>query len=106
MNTDPDPAPERRVIRNIALRRAVLRILLRADAPVSVSEIVRILEDEHDVFVEAHREATASQRISNLLGWQARQGRVRRVRWGTYVAVPDAIPRTTRWRIDHWDELD
>ncbi len=26
--------------------------------------------------------------------------------WGAYVAVPEAIPRTTRWRIEHWDEPD
>jgi hypothetical protein len=101
-----NPPHERQVPHNIELRRAVLRILLRANAPVRVSEIVRELEDEHDVFIQAYRTASASQRVSNLLGWQVRQGRVRRVGWGEYVAVPEAIPRTTRWRIEHWDELD
>lgn len=99
-----NPPPERLVPRNVELRRAVLRILLRANAPMRVAEIVRALEDDDHLFVEAHRAASASQRVSNLLGWQVRQGRVRRVGWGAYVVVPEAIPRTTRWRIEHWDD--
>lgn len=92
-------------IRNIELRRAVLRVLLRAGGPVGVAEIVRVLEDDEHVEISAWHLASASQRVSNLLGWQVKRGRVRRVSRGRYEAIPDAIPRTTRWRIDHWDEL-
>lgn len=97
---------DRRPIRNIALRRAVMRVLLRAGDPVRVAEIVRRLEDDDRIEIADAHEATASQRISNLLGWQVRRGRVRRVARGAYLALPEAIPRTTRWRIEHWDELD
>ena len=97
---------DRRPIRNIALRRAVMRVLLRAGEPVRVAEIVRRLEDDDCIAVADAHAATASQRISNLLGWQVRQGRVRRVARGEYLALPAAIPRTTRWRIEHWDQLD
>ena len=95
-----------RPIRNIALRRAVMRVLLRARKPLRVAEIVRALEEDERVAIADLHEPSASQRISNLLGWQVRQGRVRRVARGEYLALPGAIPRTTRWRIEHWDELD
>jgi hypothetical protein len=102
-----DPTrPPGRIVRNITLRRAVLRVLLRARAPMCVGDIVRHLEDDDGIAIADAHEATASQRVSNLLGWQVRQGRVRRVARGEYVAVPDVVPRTTRWRIDHWDELE
>lgn len=100
------PHADRRPIRNIALRRAVMRVLLRAKEPVRVAEIVRRLEDGDRIAIADAHEATASQRISNLLGWQVRRGRVRRIARGEYLVVPEAIPRTTRWRIEHWDELD
>ncbi|WP_040493080.1 hypothetical protein [Ilumatobacter nonamiensis] len=96
---------ERPTVRNLTLRRAVMRVLLRADGPVRVADIVRALEDDEHFGIADHHVASASQRVSNLLGWQLRRGRVRRVARGIYVAVPDAIPRTTRWRIEHWDEL-
>ena len=95
----------RRRPRNIELRRAVMRVLLRAEAPVRVAEIVQTLQDVDRIEVADARATTPSQRVSNLLGWQVRQGRVRRVDRGVYVAVPEAIPRTTRWRIEHWDRL-
>ena len=100
------PHADRRPIRNIALRRAVMRVLMRAREPVRVAEIVRRLEEDDHIAISDTREATASQRVSNLLGWQVRRGRVRRVARGKYLVIPDAIPRTTRWRIEHWDELD
>ena len=100
------PHADRRPIRNIALRRAVMRVLLRAREPVCVAEIIRRLEDDDRIAIADAHEATASQRVSNLLGWQVRRGRVRRVARGEYLVLPDAIPRTTRWRIEHWDELD
>ncbi|MGA9278912.1 hypothetical protein [Ilumatobacter sp.] len=73
---------------------------------MQVADIVLVLErDPHFVIADNHV-ATASQRVSNLLGWQLRRGRVRRVARGVYVAIPEAIPRTSRWRIEHWDELE
>ena len=101
-----EPHADRRPIRNIALRRAVMRVLMRAREPVRVAEIVRRLEEDDHIAISDTHEATASQRVSNLLGWQVRRGRVRRVARGEYLVIPDAIPRTTRWRIEHWDELD
>ena len=95
----------RRPVRNIDLRRAVLRVLLRAGRPLRLCDIVTTLEQEEHIAIADAWEATASQRLSNLLGWQVRQGRVRRLARGIYVAVPEAIPRTTRWRIEHWDTL-
>lgn len=82
-----------------------MRVLLRAERPVRVATIVRILEQEDHVAIADHRASNASQRISNVLRWQARNGRVRRVSHGVYEAIPASIPRTTRWRIEHWDEL-
>jgi hypothetical protein len=102
---DRIPPPAKRQVSNIELRRAVMRILIRANGAMLVGEIVRRLEDVDHVDVAAARVATPSQRVSNLLGWQVRRGRVKRISHGLYVAVPESIPRTTLWRIEHWDDL-
>jgi hypothetical protein len=73
---------------------------------MTVDEIVRFLEDVERIAIADHRATSPSQRISNLLGWQVRRGRVRRLSRGVYAAIPGSIPRTTLWRIEHWDDLD
>ena len=45
------------------------------------------------------------ERVANLLAWQVRQRRVRRVGRGILEAVPGAFARTTRWRIDNWERV-
>jgi hypothetical protein len=97
---------DRRPIRNIALRRAVMRVLLRAGRPVRVAEVVQILVRDERVAIADHHASSASQRISNVLAWQVRKGRARRTSRGVYEAIPASIPRTTRWRIECWDDLE
>jgi len=82
-----------------------MRVLLRAQGPVRVADIVHHLETVEHIAVAEHRAASPAQRVSNLLGWQVRCGRVEHVGRGLYLAVPSKISRTTRWRIEHWDEL-
>lgn len=85
------------------LRRAVMRILLRSDDPRSLAEIVWHLQDVDGIDVVPGRDVDPHHRISDLLNWQVRRGRVRRIRRGWFEVVPDSLSRTNRWRIEHWD---
>jgi len=102
---EPSGENRRRTIRNIDQRRAVLRILLRSDRPMTVPEIVRAVERVDDVDLGGYRTGGATKRVANLLAWQVRQRRVRRVGRGLFEAVPGAFARTTRWRIDNWERV-
>jgi hypothetical protein len=47
-------------------------------------------------------EAAAAKRISDVLRYQVRLGRVRRVERGAYEVVPGAMPKATAWRCVNW----
>ena len=95
-----NPTPELREIRNIDLRRAVLGVLLRAGRPMSIEQIVGELRSQG---VEASSSGRSDRkRLGDLLGYQTRLGRVRRVGRGRYEIVADSLSRSARWRSLNW----
>ncbi len=83
------------------LRRAVLRILLRANGPLGIAEIVRRLGEEG--WDDFDFLGAPNKIVSDLLRHQVSKGAVSRVSRGVYRLRPDRISRSTLWRIAHWD---
>ncbi len=77
------------------LRRAVLSHLMRTGAPVRLATLVAALRPDFGPYADA-------KRVSDVLRYQARLGRARRVARGTYQYVPGSVPRTTAWRCHNW----
>ena len=90
-------------IGGLLLRRAVLGTLLRERRSLTLSEIVEALHRQ-GVTTASGAAKPPNAVIADLLGYQARVGRVVRVRRGVYAAVPTAFSRTTRWRCAHWHD--
>ena len=84
------------VPRPIDLRRALLGHLLVAAAPVGVGALVSALR------AELGDSAADPKRVSDMLRYQARIGRVRRVGRGLYEVVPGALSKATAWRCVNW----
>ena len=85
-----------------SLRVAAIAVVLRRGAPMSVTEILEALQGAgHRI---DHEPGSRPGRVlADALAVEVRKGRLRRVRRGWYGA--GTIPRTTRWRIVHWEEL-
>ena len=88
-------------IYGLRLRRAVLGTLLSANRPLTVGEIVAAIEaagctTSPSLAKQSHRV------IADMLAYQVRARRVRRVRRATYAVVRSAISNTTQWRCRHW----
>jgi hypothetical protein len=79
----------------VDLRRAVLGHLIRAGGPVAVGDL-------SDGLVREFGPAAGGKRLADLLRYQARLGRVRRVRRGVYQFVPGSLSKTTAWRCVNW----
>lgn len=79
----------------------MIGILLAAGRPLRVEEVV---EELHRAGVRPSERLTKSERqtIGDLLAYQVRAGRVRRVSRGVYAVVPESMSRSTRWRRLHW----
>ena len=67
---------------------------------MEVREVLAVLH-AHGV-APATGAKTATGVLANLLGYQVRTGRVRRVTRGRYEVVPWDMSRSTRWRYFHW----
>jgi hypothetical protein len=102
---EPNTRPPVRQVANVDLRRAVLRVLVRAAGPVELGAIVAHLERVDRIAIAPYRAVSARQKVSDVLSWQVRRGRVRRIRRGVYEIVPSALSRSTRWRIERWELL-
>jgi hypothetical protein len=95
---------EPRAVSNIDLRRAVLGILLRAGEPTTITEIIDALASQ-GVTTNLLLARSPAEVVSDLLRYQTRIGRVRKVARATYLVCPDGFSRSTRWRCLHWREM-
>ena len=89
-------APEHLSFSALDLRRAILGHLLATRSPVTVAEVVAAMTAAFGA------EAITPKRVADVLRYQARRGRVRRVDRGVYQVVPEAIPKATAWRCVNW----
>lgn len=96
--TTPPATPDH--VRSVDLRRAVLGHLLRAGGPVLLHELVEQLAADFPDGIGDNR--LTPKRIADVLRYQVRLGRVRRVGRGVYEAVPGAMSRSTAWRCLNW----
>jgi hypothetical protein len=70
--------------------------LLAAGGPLNVGQLVALLAAElGDVAVDP-------KRVSDMLRYQVRIGRVRRVGRGLYEVIPGALSKATAWRCVNW----
>ncbi|HEX6425948.1 MAG TPA: hypothetical protein VFZ79_20820 [Acidimicrobiales bacterium] len=83
-------------LRPVDLRRAVLALLLASPGPVPVRRVVDSLVHE------LGDGAVTAKQVADMLRYQVRHGRVRRVDRGVYEAVPGALSRSTAWRCVNW----
>ena len=81
--------------RPIDIRRAVLGMLMRADEGLSLGEMRAALLSRDGIEVDG-------KRLADLVRWQMRRGRVRRVRRGRYAFVVGSMSRSSAWRCLHW----
>lgn len=86
MSFDPDA---------VALRRAALAVLIQAGRPVSLHELAMALAADF-------HERPSPQQLSDLMRYQVRRGRVRRVGRGLYAYVPGSLSKSTAWRCVNW----
>ena len=94
----------------LQLRRAVLAVLLDAAGPLRLTDIVTALDREHGIdlgvqWQHARQVRSIEQRLSDLVRWQVRAGRVRRVARATFVASPTAMSSSTQWRCRNWRRI-
>ena len=94
------PRSERTSVSNLELRRAVLGILLLGARAMSLAEVDCELRTI-GVLTGSRSARGSNQVLSDLLGYQCRLGRVRRVAQGSYAPVPDAMSISMRWRCQH-----
>ena len=99
-STGVEPTP-RRPIAGLLLRRAVLGTLLGEAGPLTVREVADRLHDR-GVTTGAWLTKSPSRVIADLLAHQSRIGTVRKVAPATFVAVPNSMSYSTRWRCRHW----
>ncbi len=84
-------------VSGLALRRALLGILLAADAPLSVPEITRRLHASgRTTWSTVGNPPT--KRVADSLDYLRRIGKVERVRRGVYTVVSASMSRATRQR--------
>lgn len=92
------------VIGGFQLRRAVLGILLSANGPLPLAEIVDALR--HAGYTTNPMLAKPPHGvIANLLDYQEGRHRVIRTSRGEYVVVSTAFSQSTRWRYRNWQRL-
>ena len=82
-------------LRPIDVRRAVLGMLMRADEGLSLGEMRAALLSRDGIGVDG-------KRLADLVRWQMRRGRVRRVRRGRYAFVVGSMSRSSAWRCLLW----
>jgi hypothetical protein len=78
-----------------------LGTLLLAGRPMTVTEIVETLH-AHGVTTSPVLTRSPSRVIADLLAYQVRAGRVRKVARATFALVPGATSASTRSRWRHW----
>lgn len=82
---------------NIELRRAVLGIMLLTRSPMTLAELEAALL-AIGVITRPGLVRTANRVLSDVLSYQVRLGRVRRIKRGVYQVIPESMNATMRWR--------
>jgi len=101
----PSCGVERQAISGLLLRRAVIGILLAAGEPLTAREIAADLR-LGGVTTNPLLSKGTSRVVADLLAYQARVGRVRKLGPATFVVLPGSMSRSTRWRCLRWrDEV-
>lgn len=90
-------------ISGLTLRRAVFAVLLNAGGPVTVGEVVKAL---HAAGVTSYSWTgkPTHRVVADMLAYQVRAGRVRRVERATYQVIPASMSRSTQRRCRQWRE--
>jgi hypothetical protein len=76
----PPPVPDAVPVRGRSLRDAALRVLLRSDSPLTLTEVHRALHLAGFVMLADD----PVKKLGDALGYEERRGVVRRVSRGTY----------------------
>lgn len=93
-------------ISGLLLRRAVLGILLAAGEPLTAQEVADTLH-RCGATTKTMLLKGPSRVIADLLAYQARMGKVRKVGPALFGVIPTSMSRSTRWRCLHWrNELE
>lgn len=86
-------------IYGLTLRRALFAVLLDAGRAVTVAEVVDAL---HSAGVTVDRSKPVNKVIADMLAYQVRAGRVRRLGRAIYALIPTALSRSTQRRCRLW----
>jgi hypothetical protein len=86
--------------RPIDVRRAVLGALMRRAAAGAVEGLT--LGELRASLVSHDGIELEGKRLADLVRWQMRRGRVRRVSRGQYAFVAGSMSRSSAWRCLHW----
>lgn len=89
-------------ISGLTLRRALFAVLLDAGGALAVTDIVDAL---HAAGVTVSRAKPVNKVIADMLAYQVRAGRVRRVSRAMYAVIPTALSRSTQRRCRLWRDL-
>jgi len=89
------------LLHGIDLRRAVIGILLAADRPLSAADIVQRMHQAGATPATAPGRRP-TQVVSDVVAYQRRLGRVRRIERDRHLAVPTAMSPAMRSRSRHW----
>ena len=79
-------------------------VLLNAGCPVTVGEVVAALHSA-GVTTPAGVSNAPNKVMADMLGYQVRAGRVRRVDRATYQVVAASLSRSTQRRCRRWREM-
>jgi hypothetical protein len=73
---------------------------------VTLREIcAELVERDRIVLRPTPSGSTGAKRVSDVLRWQMRRGRVVREQRGSYRFVPGSMSTSTAWRCLHWRQL-
>lgn len=91
-------------LRTLDIRRAIIGAFLRANRPLTIHEVLAALVDEGLDLTDT-QQASARQRVSDVMRHQVRMGRATVVARGTFVLDPDEFSESTRYRCLHWRQV-
>ena len=94
---------ELRSISGLTLRRAVFAILLEERGPLTVGEVVEALHAA-GVTTYSWTGKPTHRVVADMLAYQVRGGRVRRVERATYQVIASSMSRSTQRRCRQWRE--
>ena len=101
----PSTGVELHAISGLLLRRAVLGILLAAGEPLTARDIAATLR-LGGVTTKPMLSKGTSRVVADVLAYQERVGKVRKLGPATFFVLPASMSRSTRWRCLHWrDEV-